>query len=573
MELEIIKYEAGSATLSGTYVINTAEDLRTLESQQAAPVVWVVSSEQLAGLKKLGRIIDYKGKKHKAMQLTRILRKGEHIPVVDGDFSSAGKLERSVQSYLKNDGDTLPKLAIIVTGRDIIESLRHRLPKSSLCVRLDQVISPAVQLSDEFQQNALDQFQLLVMGRPMPQELIKSYLGESLEVQMVRHLILLAGEIDNPVLVTGDTGTGKEIVARKVHYYSNRRTLPFRPVNCSAIPHNLLESELFGHLKGSFTDAFTDKTGLWLEADGGTLFLDEIGDLAPDHQAKILRTLESGRIRPVGSNQEIPVNARIIAATNRNLLQMVQEGKFREDLYYRLRGFLIHTPALRSHREDIPLIASTKWEEIAGPDGPLLGDDLLAMLRRYDWPGNVRELKMVLTFIYGLFRAWRILHIPQLQMACALLGITIQTYDGPERRAYYGNSRHSPLCHLQRVFEVIKAVEHILCSVKDEKRTGPDVTEHLAGQLRYICTDLEQLCRKPALFTPETFEAVNLLHSRLVYFVAGLKTDAAVSLSYWRENGEVAVKSALVAVQEEIEELKNCLQEVETQDRRVSKDH
>lgn len=161
------------------------------------------------------------------------------------------------------------------------------------------------------------------------------------------------------MLILGDTGTGKELVARAIHDHSARRAKRFMLVNCGAIPYDLLESELFGHVKGAFTDATYDKPGLWELADKGTLFLDEIGDLHPNHQVKILRALEDKKIRPIGGTKEIEVDARIIAATNRDLFSMVQARQFREDLYYRLCPFPIYTPTLPDHPEDIPTITQT----------------------------------------------------------------------------------------------------------------------------------------------------------------------------------------------------------------------
>jgi transcriptional regulator with GAF, ATPase, and Fis domain len=167
------------------------------------------------------------------------------------------------------------------------------------------------------------------------------------------------------VLVLGDTGTGKEVIARSIHNYSARASEKFVPVNCGAIPSELLESELFGHKRFTFTDAKYDKKGLWEITGNGTLFLDEVGDLALIHQVKILRALEENKIRPIGEVKEIRVNARVIAATNRDLFSMVKAGHFREDLYYRLRSFLLRTPGLRDHPEDIPTLARFFWKKIA----------------------------------------------------------------------------------------------------------------------------------------------------------------------------------------------------------------
>ncbi len=198
------------------------------------------------------------------------------------------------------------------------------------------------------------------------------------------------------VLIRGETGVGKELVARQIHFYSEVGTGPFVDVNCSAVPENLLESELFGHEKGAFTDARTSKEGLFELADGGTLFLDEIAEMSPKLQAKLLRVLETKKFRRLGGTSDIEVKVRIIAATNRDLFKEVEEGRFREDLYYRLTVIPIHVPPLRERREDIPALVQTFLEQFRreiGRHSIAITDDAMKMLVAYDWPGNVRELR------------------------------------------------------------------------------------------------------------------------------------------------------------------------------------
>ena len=201
------------------------------------------------------------------------------------------------------------------------------------------------------------------------------------------------------VLVTGESGTGKELIARAIHAESARREKPFVPLNCAAIPEQLLESELFGHVRGAFTTAVAEKPGLVEEANGGTLFLDEVGDLAVPLQAKLLRTIESQEVKRVGSNTTSRVDVRIIAATNKPLPEMVKEGTFREDLYFRLNVVTIETPALRDRKEDIPLLAEHFLAIQAAQNGKrVLGiaPETLELLVEYPWPGNVRELAHVI---------------------------------------------------------------------------------------------------------------------------------------------------------------------------------
>jgi DNA-binding NtrC family response regulator len=202
--------------------------------------------------------------------------------------------------------------------------------------------------------------------------------------------------------VQGGTGTGKEVVARMIHNLSSRAAESFVPVNCGGIPPDLLESELFGHVRGSFTGALRDKTGLWTLADAGTLFLDEISDMPLPHQVKVLRALEDGCFRAVGGEREIKSGARIIVATNRDLWQMVETGRFREDLYYRLFTFRIRTPALREHPEDIPELAAHFWRRFAGDKTPPLPAEVLQELKTHSWPGNARELRSFLINVLTL---------------------------------------------------------------------------------------------------------------------------------------------------------------------------
>jgi DNA-binding NtrC family response regulator len=199
-----------------------------------------------------------------------------------------------------------------------------------------------------------------------------------------------------PVLITGESGTGKEVVARAIHRRSPRSDRPFVAVNCGAIPAELIESELFGHVKGSFTGAHADRRGLWQEADGGTVFLDEISETSPAFQVKLLRALQEREIRRVGSNQTVRVDVRVIAASNRDVDQEMREGRFRQDLLYRLNAVTLHLPPLRERREDIIPLARYFAERMAQVSGTAcisFSRDAVQLLEKYDWPGNIRELE------------------------------------------------------------------------------------------------------------------------------------------------------------------------------------
>jgi two-component system, NtrC family, response regulator HydG len=202
---------------------------------------------------------------------------------------------------------------------------------------------------------------------------------------------------DSLVLVTGESGTGKELVARAIHFNGPRARKPFVAINCTAIPAGLLESELFGHVKGSFTGATEARRGVFVEADGGTLFLDEIGDMSVELQSRLLRTLEDGVVRPVGGSQQIKVDTRIVAATNQDLAGLVRERKFREDLYFRLNVIPVRLPPLRQRTDDIPLLAEHFLEKVRArvSGSPVRGftPEAMRLLVEHLWPGNVRELE------------------------------------------------------------------------------------------------------------------------------------------------------------------------------------
>ncbi|MBI2896777.1 MAG: sigma-54-dependent Fis family transcriptional regulator [Deltaproteobacteria bacterium] len=224
----------------------------------------------------------------------------------------------------------------------------------------------------------------------------ENMVGKSAVMQKVFELMRRAAATDSTVLVTGESGTGKELVARAIHYASGRKERKFVPVNCGAIPENLMEAELFGHVKGSFTGATSDRRGLFEEAEGGTLFLDEIGELPLLLQVKLTRALQERAIRRVGSSEERRVDVRVIAATNVDLKEAVSAGRFREDLFYRLNIFPVRLPPLRQRSEDIPMLAMLFLERHAKGHGvPIEGftPEALAAMLRYDWPGNVRELE------------------------------------------------------------------------------------------------------------------------------------------------------------------------------------
>jgi two-component system nitrogen regulation response regulator NtrX len=248
--------------------------------------------------------------------------------------------------------------------------------------------------------NALETKILLVENKRLKKKVSKNYemVGKSDAICHIKDIIEKVAATDARVLITGPNGTGKELVAHWLHEKSDRSKAPMIEVNCAAIPSELIESELFGHVKGSFTGAIKDRAGKFEAANTGTIFLDEIGDMSLSAQAKVLRALQESRISRVGSDKDIKVNVRVVAATNKNLKVEIEEGRFREDLYHRLAVILINVPALNDRREDVPLLVNfftAKISEEQGTPIKTFSSEAINLLQKYDWTGNIRELRNV----------------------------------------------------------------------------------------------------------------------------------------------------------------------------------
>jgi two-component system nitrogen regulation response regulator NtrX len=261
--------------------------------------------------------------------------------------------------------------------------------------------------------NALHQHNLEEQNRLLREQIEQKYvmIGDSVPMQALRQQIEFAAPTNGRVVIFGENGTGKELVAHLLHMRSQRRDNPFVEMNCAAIPEELIESELFGHMKGSFTGASEDKEGKFAQADGGTLFLDEVGDMSSKTQAKVLRVLEEQRFTPVGGAASMKVDVRVIASTNKNLEREIEEGNFREDLYYRLNVIPFQLPALRDRREDITSLARYFLDDFAaryGRKAPTLTRRALDAFENYSWPGNVRELRNIMERLIIMTRQQRL---------------------------------------------------------------------------------------------------------------------------------------------------------------------
>ena len=248
--------------------------------------------------------------------------------------------------------------------------------------------------------NALDKKELVTENKMLKKKVSKKYemVGTSEPINHIKDMIDKVAPTDARVLITGPNGTGKELVAHWLHQKSERSSSPFIEVNCAAIPSELIESELFGHVKGAFTSAVKDRAGKFEAANKGTIFLDEIGDMSLPAQAKVLRALQESMIQRVGADKDIKIDVRVVAATNKNLKKEIEEGRFREDLYHRLAVILIEVPALNDRRDDIPVLVEYFTKKIAEEQGTAkkaFSDDAIKLLQEYDWTGNIRELRNV----------------------------------------------------------------------------------------------------------------------------------------------------------------------------------
>jgi two-component system, NtrC family, response regulator PilR len=273
---------------------------------------------------------------------------------------------------------------------------------------LRQLINSALKLSD--------------IEAPKERRTRDTLLGNSPVMREIRSKIDKLARSQAPVYISGESGSGKELVARLIHQQSSRGDKAFIAVNCGAIPHELMESEFFGHKKGSFTGAVSDKKGLFQAAEGGTLFLDEVADLPQPLQVKLLRAIQEKKIRPVGEQVEIPVDIRLLSATHRNLAEMVQTGAFRQDLYYRINVIDLQLPPLRERAEDIPTLADHILTKLTGENKPVITPAAMAALQRYRFPGNVREMENILERALALYDG-NIIDVDDLNLPLVSAGI------------------------------------------------------------------------------------------------------------------------------------------------------
>lgn len=326
-----------------------------------------------------------------------IERMAEHsFDLVITDLKMPGMNGIEVLKHLKALQPEVP--IIMITGFSTVDTAIDAM-KNGASDYIAKPFSPE-EITEKIQA-ALDQKAILIDDIYLRKELrdfhgFDGFIGEGREMEKVYRRILQVAPTDSTVLVTGESGTGKELVARAIHRNSSRRDAPFVAVDCTSLVENLLESELFGHIKGSFTGAVQSKSGLFKVADGGTLFLDEVANISLTTQAKLLRVLQEREVTPIGGTQTIPINIRLVAATNRDLRKMVEEGTFRDDLFFRLNIIPLELPPLRQRKEDLSWLTRhfiKQFSEEIGKEIKGLSSEALAVLENYSFPGNVRELE------------------------------------------------------------------------------------------------------------------------------------------------------------------------------------
>ncbi len=333
-----------------------------------------------------------------------ILEKGD-VDLVITDIKMPETNGMDVLKYVRKDHPEVPVVMITAYGsiNQAVEALKAGA--------LDYVVKPfdveelKIIVDRGLASTRLKQENVLLKKDLKDRYSFEHMIGKSRAMQEIFTLIEKIASTDSTVLITGDSGTGKEMAARAIHYQGGRREGQFVSINCAALPENLLESELFGHAKGSFTGATSDKKGMFEVAQRGTLFLDEVAEMSPWTQVKLLRALQERTVRRVGGTEEIPVDVRIIAATNQELKKRIQEGKFREELFYRLNVISFDMPPLRKRVEDIPLLVShflQKYCEKMGKKPKRFTPEVIGILESYPWPGNIRELENVIERIVAI---------------------------------------------------------------------------------------------------------------------------------------------------------------------------
>ena len=507
--------------------IDAPTGLREAVGKDRLPAAVVVSAADLGLFEERADLFKDRHQKDGRKGLSALLLgQGERIPFIDSDFVSEGRLRQGVDALLKN-AEKVEESGIYVIGVN---------------GKVFRDIWRKAKTEDEALQTVSSKKPLSQLLKPLPGEakLSRTFWGDSPDYHLVRQLILRAAQIDEPVLILGETGTGKGVAARAIHDLG-RESKPFVEVNCAAIPSELFESELFGYVPGAFTGALkTGKVGQWELARDGTLFLDEIGDLRLDHQAKILTTLQNSKIWRLGAEKSTKVLARVIAATNRNLRSMVESGEFREDLYYRLRQFLIYTPDLREDPRNLELIAQQVWQEITKSTARL-PKEILDDLCRHRWPGNVRELRSVLGSLKNFFGTSDLKreHLNAVFQHFGLVAGYERRDDDSEEPAVL---RVECLKKIRRADDAIQACEQELKPLTD----GRSLTEAARESLLRLRVEMQALMRNRLYFgSQETYQSVETVEEDLGQLLGMPVGDPEALALLWRKTLEPDIHSAV----------------------------
>ena len=501
------------------------------------PAVYVVRNRDIVHLRGFSDVIVDRGKKSRNKGLADRLHGhwANKVLLVEGSYASPVQVGRSIRAFLgKSFHEGQRNLSIVGVDETIFDELwKKSAPEGIAGMRASGKPGDGKTFSrgpGRIRHRSLVE---LLDSCADTSSLAGKFIGKSKTAETIRRLILTAAGADAPVLILGPSGTGKEVVAREIHNNSPKRK-SFVAVNCAAIPSELFESELFGYKKGAFTGAKYDKKGLWEMANGGTLFLDEIGDLIALHQAKVLRALEDECLRPVGGNVPVPVNARIIAATNRDLFAMVKTEKFRDDLFYRLRGLPIYTPPLKDHVEDIPLLAEFFWNKITDETDRPLPREILDELQEQPWPGNARQLRMVLNTLHALFPK-KVLTLEHLRATMCDEGYySRQTLESEKEKELL--HRTECLRHLKRVDEVVHAIKRNVGEIVEEAKQDQTISPRL-GIVHLHLDELGRLCDSPLSFPSElAFDSVHRLKGKFSYFSSLAEEEPGKTGDYWKQD-------------------------------------
>ena len=515
--------------------------------------LYLVKSDALNKFRKFVDIVVDRRIKHEKIALSRYLLNQEKIPLLESDFKNPNQTPRSIRDLIKRAKEQEDhNVYILGVCEDVFAELKKKANKRDELMKSEVVESQAGYDSSDFSEQGAD-------NEPFKSSEIleKLFLGASEQAQKVRYFIECAAKSEDEVLILGETGTGKEVVAKAIHmlHFDDHREM--QVINCGAISENLFESELFGYKKGAFTGADKNKKGIWELAQDSTLFLDEIGDLSRDHQAKILRVISDKKVRPVGSDVQIDVNARVIAATNVDLVSKVRFGEFREDLYYRLNTFPIFVPPLRDRKKDISILARSFWDKFFQMGAAPLTDEVLSELQKRDWPGNVRVL-------HSFLRCFRNLNHENIEQGDAL---TINDLDFAF--AYHGQQHFFPgqnankddvLLHPANCLRRLKRVSDIFFSLK---LAIPPLLDGLKEEnipfdsIKNNIQDLEMLCKDDSslFYSVPTLNTVWRYVTKMKKFNDYLRTDVGKANNYWVEELAEELTQVMETVFAEIEKI------------------